>query len=269
MACRLGPDYYRDRASYDPRINRAYVACVHSRSPDPLRLAILESEARTATAAALERVPPAQYTTSAPFYFSLQTVRQLTSRDLQVIVLAVPASSLHAAPDADGRESYAYRVTASQVGRDSSVAQIDTIIRSSLPVSAPDDATLRTIIEVPAIAGEAVEHRVRVVDLNRDHAGQVYAGAQSIRAFAADRLDMSDLIFTRSVDATTGWRRGDHLLDLLPVQEFRGGTFGLYFELYDAQAGRDIPRQHRDRRGMHLSRASVAAAEFRRADAAG
>jgi len=48
---------------------------------------------------------------------------------------------------------------------------------------------------------------------------------------------MSDLIFTRSVDATTGWRRGDLVLDVLPVQEFRGGTFGLYFELYNARPG--------------------------------
>jgi len=236
----LDTDYYSDRASYDLHLARAYVACTGASGDAELKLMQLDSESRMLAAASMTRVPVASYEGDLPFYYSAQTVKSLTSSDpVQLIVLAVPVSNLRPLTVSGGVQ-FRFRVTASVVHPASNaVRQVDTAVSVVAAPNLQETALLRVVLEVPGISGSNIQHRVRVVDLNQSGVGQVYAGDRDIASFAPRDLAISDLIFARSGESSMGWRRAGLTLDVVPVQEFRFGTFGLFFELYNVTAGGD------------------------------
>ena len=173
-----------------------------------------------------------------PFYFSVQTLRELQGNaPIALVVIAVPASSLKPVVSGDG-VVYNFRATIGLVDAATRrVQQKDTtlFIRMAQPLAG--DALLRAIVEVPAVAGAQIDYRVRIEDLNSEHSFQTYAGAREIGTFPAGAFAMSDLLFARSNSKSASWMRGDQALDLMPVERFRSGVFDVFFELYNAAGG--------------------------------
>ena len=232
LACDEDAALSQFRGSMAATERKAYLDCRGGLGADAFNL----NRYRQGVVAALKREPLVRPKKDLQFYFSLQTLRELhAASPLAVVVIAVPFASLHARED-HGHFIYQFRATVSVADTSARWAvQKDTTLVDELAARPAAKALRRVILEVPARAGSWVDYRVRVVDLNEPDAAHVYAAARPFQAFPQGQFAIGDILFTRAVDAHSAWLRGDLDLDLIPVQRFENGSFGLFFELYNVQ----------------------------------
>ncbi|HEX2167124.1 MAG TPA: hypothetical protein VHG09_07760, partial [Longimicrobiales bacterium] len=138
---------------------------------------------------------------------------------------------------ANGRVRYRFSVT---------LVLVDTILRSVsdthdtvyVDVDEPldDEHLLYTHVELPAPPSAAIRQRVIMTDATQPGIGQLYSERFPIPDYSGSELMLSDIAFG-SPGATSGWRRGDITLALLPTSQFPSRPFDVYYEIYNLPAG--------------------------------
>jgi hypothetical protein len=172
-----------------------------------------------------------------PFFYDLYTFRGTGGATAVVGAFAVEAGELET-EYADGRVRYRFSVT---------LALADTVRRVvfnthdtvfvDVPAAIPDEHLLYTHVEVRAPPSRSVRHRVVMIDAVRPGIGQLYTEPFIIPDYRGDTLMISDIALGQP-GTTTGWKRGDAALALLPTSRFPASAFDVYYEIYNLPARR-------------------------------
>ncbi|CAN5870574.1 hypothetical protein BH23GEM9_BH23GEM9_28560 [soil metagenome] len=194
-------------------------------------------ELRSTYAHALATESQRQFRQPMPFFFELYRFAGAAGSTDLVAALALPASSLPQPTTANGAAHY--RIGMSLIVMDTltrAVQRVDTVFSLRSDRVLRTGETLRVHVALPV---EPSSHTIyRIVARNPDDAtrGEGYGGALDLPAFRLDSLQISDLVLAEPQPTGT-WRRGDHQLSLVPFQEFPGGEFDLFYEVYGLAAG--------------------------------
>jgi hypothetical protein len=162
-----------------------------------------------------------------PFYFDLYTFRGDAGRTSVVAAVAVPFEKL-------SRKSNDYRLDVSLILADTAskrvIRQDDSLSLVARNIK-PDDL-FRLHVEIAAPPSNSTVQRVIVSDPSEPGIGQLYGGPFSIPDYSGTKLMLSDLVLAEPV--TRGrWHRGDVALALVPTGYFRGGSFSVFYEIYN------------------------------------
>ena len=171
-----------------------------------------------------------------PFFYDLYTFRGEEGRTTVVASFAVPAGRLRR----EGRLSSArYRFDVTFVLADTlrrSVFRTDDSVYVSRPWPLDGDHLLHTHVEVQAAPSTTTLQRVVMTDATRPGVGQLYRSPFPIPDYGGRELMLSDVALGLP-GATSGWRRGDVVLALLPTSQFPESEFDVYYEIYNLPAG--------------------------------
>jgi hypothetical protein len=108
-------------------------------------------------------------------------------------------------------------------------------VRSSRAFS--DQELLRAHLEVQVPPSASTLQRVIMTDPTVPGIGQLYGGPFPIPDYTGNDLMLSDIALGHT-SRSTGWKRGDVTLSLVPTNQFPTGSFSLYYEVYNLPAGR-------------------------------
>ena len=78
--------------------------------------------------------------------------------------------------------------------------------------------------------------RVIVSDPSEPGVGQLYHGPFRIRDYSGKELMLSDIALAEP-GPEGHWQRGEVQLSLVPTNEFRGGSFNVFYEIYNLSVG--------------------------------
>ena len=172
-----------------------------------------------------------------PFYYDLYTFRGEDAGHTKVVAaFAVPARRLEREARA-GQVLYRFDVSLSLAD-----TALHTIYRTddSVFVAAPRPLEgghlLSTHVEVDAPPSGTTVQRVVMTDAATPGVGQLYDSAYAIADYGGTDLMLSDIALGQR-PATTGWRRGDVTLALLPTSQFPESSFDVYYEIYNLPYG--------------------------------
>jgi hypothetical protein len=225
-------EFLRDRAAHDPNLGRFYVRC------DQASAALYSAAMREIYYEALEtdtHFP--RITRELPFFYDLYTFRGQPGRTAVVAAFAVPATKLEKNVDDNGVH---YRFDVSLILADTAlgtVSRTDDSATVRLPRGLSVDDLLRTHLEVQVPPSGTTLQRVIMTDPTAPGIGQYYGGPFPIPDYSGKDLMLSDLALGQ-ISRTSGWKRGDVTLTLVPTSQFPDGSFHLFYEIYNLPAGR-------------------------------
>lgn len=167
------------------------------------------------------------FTKELPFFFDLYTFRGEQGRTSVVAAVAVPFDKLQ-------RNAETYRLDVSLILADTAarrvVRQDDSMRYSTRQVKSDD--LFRLHVEIAAPPSKSTVQRVIVSDPSEPGVGQLYGGPFTIPDYSGSKLMLSDVVLAEPV-ADGRWRRGDVKLALVPTGYFRGGSFNVFYEIYN------------------------------------
>lgn len=228
-----GGDFLIQAARFEPELQKLYTSGCRNRDATRTTTAGITATLRERAYVNVRRNDASpRFVHDLPFHYTLYTLSAGRSTSAVVAAIAIPAEQL--VRDSAG----SYVLHASLIVADTvrgSVARTDTVIRvrSELPLKKGD--YLRTHLQLVAAPAASTVYRVAIRDENAVRAGRIYGGARPVDAFAGG-LALSDLILADTV-ASGAWRRGAARLNLVPMEEFAGGAFNLFYEIYDLPEG--------------------------------
>jgi hypothetical protein len=94
------------------------------------------------------------------------------------------------------------------------------------------DDLLRLHVEVAAPPSRSTVQRVIVSDPTEPGVGQLYGGPFPIPDYNGSKLMLSDVVLAEPL-VEGRWRRGDVALALVPTGYFKGGSFNVFYEVYN------------------------------------
>jgi hypothetical protein len=228
-----GDDFLRDRMAHDSKLGLLSV-----RRCDAASGALYSASMREVFYEALEtdRHYP-RFTRDLPFFYDLYTFRGQPGRTAVVAAFAVPATELERNVDDQGVH---YRFDVSLILADTALGTVSrtddsATVRLAKPLS--DEELLRTHLEVQVPPSGSTLQRVIMTDPTAPGIGQLYGGPFPIPDYSGQELMISDIALGQT-NRTTGWRRGEVTLTLVPTSQFPTGSFDLYYEIYNLPAGR-------------------------------
>lgn len=116
-----------------------------------------------------------------------------------------------------------------------SVSRVDTTLYFAAARLADAEAFMRAYVELELEPAERVVYRLVVRDAFDPHTGALYGGPMPLRDFDAERIELSDLVLTRS-DAGR-WTRSGLSFALTPAQSFGvGEPITIFYEIYNLPA---------------------------------
>lgn len=187
-----------------------------------------------------------------PFFYDLYTFRGRPGVTRVVAAFAVEAGRLKREWESRGVR---YRFDVSLVLADTAqqtVYRSDDSVYAAVPERLGRNHLLYTQVELEAPASRSTLARVTMMDAGRAGVGELYAVPFAVPDYSGEDFMISDVAMGVP-GATQGWRRGDVTLALLPTQQFPGGSFDLYYELYNAVRGglytTDISIEHLGAKG--------------------
>lgn len=167
------------------------------------------------------------FTKDLPFFFDLYTFRADAGRTSVVAAVAVPFEKLQ-------RTATTYRLDVSLILADTAarrvVRQDDSMRYNMREVERSD--LFRLHVEIAAPPSTTTVQRVIVSDPTEPGVGQLYGGPFTIPDYSGTRLMLSDLVLAEPV-ADGRWHRGAVKLALVPTGYFRGGSFNVFYEIYN------------------------------------
>lgn len=269
------PGWLADRARYDGRYRLLAMRCEEAAASldNQRELAHsarglemdLDSEAREAAREAMrtDSYTP-NFENALPFHYDVHTFRGNDDRSDVMAAVAVPAELLTAQANENGGVRYSLdvtfvvmdTVTGPAASRD--IARVDTVRHLVAPAELSPGDYLRTYVEIDAVPSGASVLRIGLRDAARPSTGQIYGEPREIRSYVGDALNVSDLVLAEPVaslgageavdgsrrtgDApgagAVGWQRGEVALDLVPMQQYAGGEFSVFYEVYGLDADR-------------------------------
>jgi hypothetical protein len=162
-----------------------------------------------------------------PFYFDLYTFRGDAGRTSVVAAVAVPLEKLN-------RRERDYRLDVSLILADTAEKRVirhDDSLSLRVP-PANDSDLFRLHVEVAAPPSQSTVQRVIVSDPSEPGIGQLYGGPFPVPDYRGSKLMISDLVLAEPVSGGR-WRRGGVALALVPTGYFRGGSFNVFYEIYN------------------------------------
>ncbi|MCG6957973.1 MAG: hypothetical protein LJF04_18430 [Gemmatimonadetes bacterium] len=173
-----------------------------------------------------------------PFYYDLYTFRGPSAGSTAVIAaFAVPVNRLEREHHDGGVR---YRFDVSFVLADTAQRTVRRAMDSmyvAVPHALSGEHLLYTQIQLLAPPSASTLQRVVMTDVTKPGIGQLYTTPFTIPDYSGTDLMISDIALGVP-DETGGWKRGDVRLALLPTSQFPGGSFDLYYEIYN------LPRDH-------------------------
>lgn len=172
------------------------------------------------------------FTKDLPFYFDLYTFRGNEGRTNVVAAVAVPVERLQRSAVA---LNPAYRVDISLIVVDTAARRVirqDDSVALSATRAFKNDDLFRMHVEVTVPPSKTTLQRVIVSDPSEPGVGQLYGGPFPVPDYSTDKLMLSDIVLAEPrVDGR--WRRGQVALALVPTGRFKGGSFRVFYEIYN------------------------------------
>jgi hypothetical protein len=173
-----------------------------------------------------------------PFFYDLYTFRGPSAGSTAVIAaFAVPVNQLEREHHDGGIR---YRFDVSFVLADTAQRTVRRAMDSmyvAVPHALSGEHLLYTQVQLLAPPSVSTLQRVVMTDVTKPGIGQLYTTPFTIPDYSGTDLMISDIALGVP-DETGGWKRGDERLALLPTSQFPGGSFDLYYEIYN------LPRNH-------------------------
>lgn len=215
-------NFLDDRIVFDPRFFKLATRC------STMDMLALSADHRQMAFEALTTDSDRpNFTRELPFFFDLYTFRGDAGRTSVVAAVAVPFEKLT-------RHANDYRLDVSLILADTAsrrvIRQDDSLSLAARSVK-PDDL-FRLHVEVAAPPSNSTVQRVIVSDPSEPGVGQLYGGPFRIPDYSGTKLMLSDLVLAEPV-AEGRWHRGDVALALVPTGFFRGGSFNIFYEIYN------------------------------------
>ena len=177
---------------------------------------------------------PLNFTKDLPFYFDLYTFRGHAGRTSVVAAVAVPVEKLQKSVAA---LHPAYRIDLSLILVDTAsrkvIRQDDSVAITATRAFKNDDL-FRMHVEVAVPPSRTTVQRVIVSDPSEPGIGQLYGGPFLIPDYGAPKLMLSDVVLAEP-RVEGRWRRGDVALALVPTGRFKGGSFRVFYEIYNIE----------------------------------
>ncbi len=174
------------------------------------------------------------FTKDLPFYFDLYTFRGEQGRTNVVAAVAVPVEKLQKSA---ATLNPSYRVDLSLILVDTAarrvVRQDDSVALATTRAFKNDDL-FRMHVEVAVPPSRTTLQRVIVSDPSEPGIGQLYGGPFLIPDYSTGKLMMSDIVLAEP-RVEGRWHRGNVALALVPTGRFKGGSFRVFYEIYNIE----------------------------------
>lgn len=220
-------EWLSNRASLDPRLGRLAAHCSRT---DALSAS---ADMRTVAFDALKTDTDfRRFTKELPFFFDLYTFRANEGRTSVVAAVAVPREKLNRTNLASNR---GYRIDLSLILVDTvsrRVIRQDDSVALNSQRSAREDDLFRLHVEVAVPPSKTTVQRVIVSDPSEPGVGQLYGGPFPIPDYSGSRFMISDVVLAEP-KVEGRWRRGAVNLALVPTGYFKGGSFNIFYEIYN------------------------------------
>jgi tetratricopeptide (TPR) repeat protein len=220
-------EWLGDRAGFDSRLGRLGMRC------DALERASLSASLREISyqMLATDSDRP-NFTKELPFYFDLYTFRADQGRTDVLAAVAVPAERLNRPARFDGGQ---YRIDISLILADTAskrvIRQDDSVSLGTLPAFGANEL-FRLHVELAAPPSPSTVQRVIVSDPTEPGIGQLYGGPFPIPDYSGNQLMLSDIVLAEP-GISGQWHRGEVALALVPTGYFKGGSFNIFYEIYN------------------------------------
>lgn len=220
-------EWLGDRSGFDSRLGRLGIRC------DALERASLSASLREVSyqMLATDSDRP-NFTKELPFYFDLYTFRADQGRTAVLAAVAVSAERLNRPARI---ESGQYRIDISLILADTAskrvIRQDDSVSLGTLRTLGADDL-FRLHVEVAAPPSPSTVQRVIVSDPSEPGIGQLYGGPFPIPDYSGNKLMLSDIVLAEP-GVSGQWHRGEIALALVPTGYFKGGSFNVFYEIYN------------------------------------
>ena len=167
-----------------------------------------------------------------PFFFDFYTFRAEQGRTTVVAAVAVPRGRLNLSAVASNP---AYRIDLSLILVDTATRMViredDSItVATHQPVGKDDLFRLHVEISVPP--SKTTIQRLIVSDPSEPGVGQLYGGPFPVPDYSGSKLMLSDVVLAEP-GVQGRWHRGAVALALVPTRYFRGGSFNVFYEVYN------------------------------------
>jgi tetratricopeptide (TPR) repeat protein len=221
------PEWLGDHAGFDARLGRLGMRC------DALERASLSASLREVSyeMLATDSDRP-NFTKELPFYFDLYTFRADQGRTAVLAAVAVAAERLNRPARIASSQ---YRIDISLILADTAskrvIRQDDSVSLGTLRALGPNDL-FRLHVEVAAPPSRSTVQRVIVSDPTEPGIGQLYGGPFPIPDYSGTKLMLSDIVLAEPGVAGQ-WHRGEVALALVPTGRFKGGSFSVFYEIYN------------------------------------
>lgn len=220
-------DWLEARSGRDPVLGRLGLRC------STLDRASMSAEYREVAFDLLATDSDApKFTKDLPFYFDLYTFRAPEGRTNVVAAVAVPVERLQ---KSDVAFNPAYRVDLSLILVDTATRKVirqDDSVAIAATRAFKNDDLFRMHVEVAVPPSSTTLQRVIVSDPSEPGVGQLYGGPFPIPDYSVQKLMLSDIVLAEP-GVEGKWRRGDAALALVPTGRFKGGSFRVFYEVYN------------------------------------
>ncbi|HEX6559789.1 MAG TPA: hypothetical protein VF021_10015, partial [Longimicrobiales bacterium] len=230
-------EWLNERVAYEPRFGPLATRCGND-----VQAASADMRAVAFDALATDSDRP-KFTKELPFFFDLYTFRANEGRTSVVAAVAVPRERLNLSAVASNP---AYRIDLSLILVDTvsrRVVRQDDSVALATQRGPGNDDLFRLHVEVAVPPSRSTVQRVIVSDPSEPGVGQLYGGPFPIPDYSGSKLMLSDVVLAEP-GVTGRWHRGDVSLALVPTRYFRGGSFNVFYEVYnieqDAQYSTEI-----------------------------
>lgn len=172
------------------------------------------------------------FTKDLPFYFDLYTFRATEGRTNVVAAVAVPVEKLQKSA---AQLNPAYRVDLSLILVDTAARKVirqDDSVALAATRTFKNDDLFRMHVEVAVPPSRTTLQRVIVSDPSEPGVGQLYGGPFPVPDYSTDKLLLSDIVLAEP-GVEGRWRRGNVALALVPTRRFKGGSFRVFYEVYN------------------------------------
>lgn len=215
-----------DRAGFDSQLGRLGMRC------DAVERASLSAGMREISyqMLATDSDRP-NFTKELPFYFDLYTFRADEGRTAVLAAVAVSAGRLNR----PARSESQYRIDISLILADTASKQVirqdDSVSLGPLRALKANEL-FRLHVEVAAPPSHTTVQRVIVSDPTEPGVGQLYGGPFTIPDYSGSKLMLSDIVLAEP-GVSGEWHRGEVALALVPTGYFKGGSFSVFYEMYN------------------------------------
>lgn len=165
-----------------------------------------------------------------PVIFDLLAFRGADGLTDLVAPIAVTADSLTPRV-VNGETVYGVGLTVAVVDSAGTTSRVDTTVIGRSRGRIATGQMLRTHVQLSAPPSEDAQLRLTVRGSAEEGEGNFYGTQMRVPDYAGDSLQISSIVLAMPEPIGT-WRRGDHSLTLMPLGQFEGGGFRVFYEAY-------------------------------------